>query len=148
MKTALGSFFLILFLILVSSAFSQAPIKGGKLVVCQPAEPPGLDPTADTRAAIDRVVYANIYEGLVKVDSGGGFLPGLANGWNLSADGLVYTFNLRKGVVFHNGEAFDAAVAKWNLEQAGKPENGNPHPEYFNGIETIQTPDSHTLHPA
>ena len=145
MKYALRSLFLILSLVVVSAAFSQAPIKGGTLMVCQPAEPPGLDPTTNTAAAIDRVVYANIYEGLVKVDSGGGFLPGLANGWNISADGMVYTFNLRKGVAFHNGEAFDAAVAKWNLERAALPENGNPHPEYFNGIETIDTPDSHTL---
>ncbi len=145
MKTASCSLFLILSLVLVSAAFSQMPIMGGKLVVCQPAEPPGLDPTANTAAAIDRVVFANIYEGLVKVDSTGGFLPGLANGWNVSEDGRAYTFNLRKGVVFHNGEAFDAGVAKWNLERAALPENGNPHPEYFSGIETIQTPDSHTL---
>jgi ABC-type transport system substrate-binding protein len=48
-------------------------------------------------------------------------------------------------VTFHNGEAFDASVAKWNLERAAVPENGNPHPEYFNGIETIETPDSHTI---
>ena len=146
MKKAFRFFFVVLLLVVVStSAFSQTPVKGGTLIVCQPAEPPGLDPTTNTAAAIDRVVYANIYEGLVKVDSGGGFLPGLANGWNISADGLVYTFNLRKGVVFHNGDPFDAAVAKWNLERAAVPENGNPHPEYFNGIEAIQTPDSHTL---
>jgi peptide/nickel transport system substrate-binding protein len=145
MKTASCFLFLILSLVLVSSAFSQTPMMGGTLVVCQPAEPPGLDPTANTAAAIDRVVYANIYEGLVKVDSRGGFLPGLANGWHVSEDGRVYTFNLRKGVAFHNGEAFDATVAKWNMERAARPENGNPHPEYFSGIETIQTPDSHTL---
>ncbi len=146
MKKAFRFFFVVLLLVVVStSAFSQTPVKGGTLMVCQPAEPPGLDPTAGTEAAIDRVVYANIYEGLVKVDSSGVFLPGLANGWNISADGLVYTFNLRKGVVFHNGEAFDATVAKWNLERAAKPENGNIHPEYFNGIESIATPDNHTL---
>ncbi len=146
MKNAFPSLFLILSLLVVGTpAFSETPIKGGTLMVCQPAEPPGLDPTAGTEAAIDRVVYANIYEGLVKVDSSGVFLPGLANGWVISADGLSYTFNLRKGVVFHNGEAFDAAVAKWNLERAAKPENGNIHPEYFNGIESIATPDSHTL---
>ncbi|MCB2145148.1 MAG: ABC transporter substrate-binding protein [Deltaproteobacteria bacterium] len=146
MKNAFRFFFVVLLLVVVSTpAFSQTPVKGGSLMVCQPAEPPGLDPTANTAAAIDRVVYANIYEGLVKVDSGGGFIPGLANGWTISADGLVYTFNLRKGVVFHDGEAFDAAVAKWNLERAAVPENGNPHPEYFNGIEAIQTPDNHTL---
>ena len=146
MKNAFRSLFLVLsVVVMVCPAFSQTPIKGGTLTVCQPAEPPGLDPTANTAAAIDRVVYANIYEGLVKVDSDGSFLPGLANGWNVSEDGLVYTFNLRKGVVFHNGEAFDAVVAKWNLERTIEAENGNPHPEYFNGIETIDTPDSHTL---
>ena len=131
--------------VLAAPAFSQTPVKGGTLTVCQPAEPPGLDPTANTAAAIDRVVYANIYEGLVKVDSSGGFLPGLANGWQVSDDGRVYTFNLRKGVRFHNGEAFDASVAKWNLARAADPKNGNPHPEYFSGIARIDTPDSHTL---
>ena len=146
MNPALRFLFLILASVVIASpAFSLGPAKGGALTVCQPAEPPGLDPTANTAAAIDRVVYANIFEGLVKVDSNGGFLPGLANGWQVSADGRVYTFNLRKGVVFHNGEAFDSNVAKWNLERAAVPENGNPHPDYFNGIETIETPDSHTL---
>jgi peptide/nickel transport system substrate-binding protein len=146
MKTVLQSLFLVLSVIVMTSpALSQSPATGGTLTVCQPAEPPGLDPTTNTAAAIDRVVYANIFEGLVKVDSSGGFLPGLANGWQVSADGRVYTFNLRKGVTFHNGEAFDASVAKWNLERAAVPENGNPHPEYFNGIDTIETPDNHTI---
>jgi peptide/nickel transport system substrate-binding protein len=131
--------------VLAAPAVAETPVKGGALTVCQPAEPPGLDPTANTAAAIDRVVYANIFEGLVKVNSSGVFLPGLANGWTVSDDGLVYTFNLRKGVRFHNGEAFDATVAKWNLERAADPQNGNPHPEYFNGIAAIETPDNHTL---
>ena len=61
-----------------------APARGGELVVCQPAEPPGLDPTANTAAAIDRVVFANIYEGLVKVDRTGAFVPGLATAWAVS----------------------------------------------------------------
>ena len=146
MNNALRILPLILSLVvLVAPAFSETPVKGGNLTVCQPAEPPGLDPTANTAAAIDRVVYANIYEGLVKVDSRGEFLPGLANGWTLSDDGRIYTFNLRKGVRFHNGEDFDSAVAKWNLERSADPKNGNPHPEYFSGIASIETPDSHTL---
>ncbi len=137
---------LILTLLLwVPVSLAQTPVNGGALTVCQPAEPPGLDPTANTAAAIDRVVYANIYEGLVKVDSRGGFLPGLANGWDVSDDGLVYTFHLRKGVVFHNGDRFDARVAKWNLERAADAQNGNPHPEYFEGIQRIDMPDTHTL---
>ncbi len=47
-----------LFLIIPAQWVSaETPQKGGNLVVCQPAEPPGLDPTANTAAAIDRVVY-------------------------------------------------------------------------------------------
>jgi len=146
MKATLRSLLLLLlFLVAAQPAFSQTPVKGGALTVCQPAEPPGLDPTANTEAAVDRIVYANIYEGLVKVDSSGGFLPGLASGWEISADGLTYSFNVRKGVVFHNGEPFNAEVAKWNLERAANPDNGNIHPEYFQGIETIEVKKDDTL---
>ena len=127
------------------SAFAESPQKGGKLVVCQPAEPPGLDPTANTAAAIDRVVYANIYEGLIKVDRNGHFVPGLATKWEVSPDGKVYTFALRQGVKFHNGETFNAQVAKWNLERAMAESTVNAHPEYFRSIETIETPNDHTL---
>ena len=129
----------------VLSKKMAAPVKGGKLVVCQPAEPPGLDPTANTAAAIDRVVFANIYEGLVKVDRNGAFVPGLATAWTVSPDGKVYTFSLRKNVTFHNGEAFNAAVAKWNLERNAAETTKNAHPEFFRGIEKIETPDDKTL---
>jgi peptide/nickel transport system substrate-binding protein len=119
---------------------------GGNLVVCQPAEPPsGLDPTAGTSAAIDRIVYANIYEGLVKTNSKGEFVPGLATKWEVSPDGKVYTFFLRKGVKFHNNEPFNAQVAKWNLERAKAEDTKNVHPEYFRGIVKIETPDDYKL---
>jgi len=91
------------------------------------------------------VVYSNVFEGLIKVDSEGRFLPGLAERWEVSPDGRVYTFHLRKGVKFHNGEPFDAEVAAWNLRRAMADKTQNPHPEYFRGIAEIQTPDSHTL---
>jgi peptide/nickel transport system substrate-binding protein len=124
---------------------NAAPVKGGNLVVCQPAEPPGLDPTANTAAAIDRVVYANIYEGLVKVNRNGDFVPGLATAWTVSPDGKLYTFSLRKGVTFHNGEPFNAEVARWNLERNAAETTKNAHPEFFRGIEKIETPDEYTL---
>ena len=54
---------LLAFAVSVVPAAASDPQKGGTLTVCQPAEPPGLDPTANTAAAIDRVVYANIIEG-------------------------------------------------------------------------------------
>ncbi|OGP56613.1 MAG: hypothetical protein A2V65_08640 [Deltaproteobacteria bacterium RBG_13_49_15] len=129
----------------VQWALADTPQKGGNLIVCKPAEPPGLDPTANTAAAIDRVVYSNIYEGLIKVNRNGEFIPGLATTWSVSANGKIYTFSLRKGVTFHNGEPFNSQVAKWNLERNAAPTTKNAHPEFFRGIEKIETPDDVTL---
>ncbi|MBW1699026.1 MAG: ABC transporter substrate-binding protein [Deltaproteobacteria bacterium] len=134
-----------LLILQIHSASASAPQRGGHLIVCQPAEPPGLDPTANTAAAIDRVVYSNIYEGLVKVNRNGQYVPGLASGWEVSSDGKVYSFKLRRGVRFHNGEPFNAEVAKWNIERAKAEGTVNPHPEYFRGIYKIETPDEFTL---
>ncbi len=145
MRKSLFIIILLTMCMLTVDVLAETPQKGGDLVVCQPAEPPGLDPTANTAAAIDRVVFSNIYEGLIKVNSNGDFIPGLATSWDVSADGLTYTFQLRKGVKFHNGESFDAPVAKWNLERAMGEKTINPHPEYFRGINKIEIPDSHTL---
>ena len=140
-----------LFVLMMVFAFAlpvyaaDAPVKGGHLRVCQPAEPPGLDPTANTAAAIDRVVYENIYEGLVTVDRQGLFIPSLAESWEVSPDGKVYTFHLRKGVKFHNGEPFNAEVAVWNINRATAEDTSNAHPEYFRGIEKMETPDDATV---
>ncbi|RPJ10942.1 MAG: ABC transporter substrate-binding protein [Deltaproteobacteria bacterium] len=123
----------------------KAPSKGGNLTICVADEPPGLDPTASASAAIDRVVYANIYEGLIKVDRTGKYVPGLALTWDISTDGKVYNFQLRKGVTFHNGEPFNAAVAKWNIERGAAEGTKNAHPEFFRIIEKIETPDESTL---
>ncbi|MGD8889924.1 MAG: ABC transporter substrate-binding protein, partial [Desulfobacterales bacterium] len=141
-------FLMTLFLTLIFPAhlaLADTPQKGGNLMVCQPAEPPGLDPTANTAAAIDRVVYANLYEGLIKVNRNGELVPGLAAKWEVSAGGRIYTFHLRQGVKFHNGESFNSQVAKWNIERAMAEGTVNPHPEYFRGIGKIETLDDHTL---
>lgn len=129
----------------LSWAAAETPKKGGSLVICVGDEPPGLDPTASASAAIDRVVYANMFEGLVKVDRDGKLVPGLAAKWEVTPDAKVYTFHLRKGVAFHNGEPFNAQVAKWNLERGAAEGTKNAHPEFFRVIEKIETPDEATL---
>ncbi len=145
MKKLIILTFLLIIISPVQWTLAATPQRGGALVVCQPAEPPGLDPTANTAAAIDRVVYANIYEGLVKVNRNGDFVPGLATAWTVSPDGKLYTFSLREGVTFHNGEPFNAEVARWNLERNAAETTKNAHPEFFRGIEKIETPDEYTL---
>ena len=63
-------------------------------------EPPHLDPTAGAAAAIDEVLYANVFEGLTRIGSRGEVLPALAESWTVSDDGKVYTFKLHTGVKY------------------------------------------------
>ena len=57
-----------------------------------------------------------LYEGLVKINPKGEIIPSLAESWEISEDGKEYTFHLRKGVVFSDGEKFDANAVKANFD--------------------------------
>ena len=66
-------------------------------------EPPSLDPTSGAAAATDQVTYANIFEGLTRIDQTGAVQPDLAKSLGYLRDGLTYTFHLHDGVKFHDG---------------------------------------------
>ena len=81
------------------------------------ALPPNIDPAlgfdSDTL-----MVVRNVYEGLLDYVPGGTTVrPGLAQSWHVTPDGLTYTFNLRNGVVFHDGAKLDAAAAVKSLNR-------------------------------
>jgi ABC-type transport system substrate-binding protein len=82
-----------------------------------------LDPrTMDTQEAY--IIAANVYDCLVLYDLGATTIrPGLAESWDISEDGLTYTFHLRQGVEFHDGDPFnaDAVVAWFNSIKEGAP---------------------------
>ncbi|PXW63203.1 peptide/nickel transport system substrate-binding protein [Chelatococcus asaccharovorans] len=117
----------------------------GHVVVGMSVEPQGLDPTAAAPVAIGQVTWQNIYQGLVRIDRDGKVQPQLAEGWTVSPDGLTYTFSLRKGVKFHNGEAFDAATAKFALDRARGAASTNPQKQFFSVIDTVTAQDPATL---
>jgi len=115
------------------------------LVIGMALEPPHLDPTAAAAAAIDEVTYQNIYEGLTRIDAEGNVVPGLAERWDVSADGMTYTFHLRRGVKFHDGTDFDSADVKFAFDRARGPDSVNAQKGYFAPIESIETPDPATV---
>lgn len=78
-------------------------------------EPPTLDLTASPAAAIPQVLLYNVYETLVRLQPDGSITGLLAESWEVSDDGLTYTFNLREGVSFHNGEPFAADDVVFSL---------------------------------
>ena len=69
------------------------PVYGGDVTVSIAAEPPGWDPSASTSQEIARVTYHNVYEGLVRIDRNGDIVPQLAESWEVSDDGLTWTFD-------------------------------------------------------
>lgn len=115
------------------------------IVVGMHLEPPHLDPTAGAAGAIDEVTYANLFEGLTRIDQEGRVVPGLAERWTISDDGLVYSFYLRHGVHFHDGSPFDATVVRFSLDRARAPDSVNAQKGYFTPIHQIAIPDSHTV---
>lgn len=82
-----------------------------------------------------------IYESLVNVDSEYEFRPGLAESWETSEDGLVWTLHLQEGVTFHDGSEFNAEVVKWWLE--GMQEGVNSY--MFESMEKAEIVDDHTI---
>jgi peptide/nickel transport system substrate-binding protein len=133
----------------VSSAVALAAAAQGRkdaAVIGITLEPPGLDPTTAPAAAIGEIVHYNVLEGLTKIQMDGTVSPLLAESWKLEPDGRTYTFKLRRGVKFHDGEAFDAADVKWSFERAKAEGSTNKaRKQVFDNIARIDTPDPHTV---
>src|SRR3954451_23169440 len=79
-------------------------------------DPDVLDPTL-ARSFVGRVVFAGLCDKLFDIDEKLAILPQLATGYEWSADGKALTLKLRQGVSFHDGEKFDAAAVKYNIER-------------------------------
>jgi len=128
------------------SEAQQKPVYGGSLTIAQAVEPPGLDPTTATSAAIPRVVYSNVVEGLVKIDRSGKIITALARDYKISNDGKEYTFFLKKGVQFHDGKPFDVEDVKSTFGRLmDVQKTGTVHPEYYKEIDSVEAVDSHTV---
>lgn len=115
------------------------------LVVGVVLEPPHLDPTAGAAAAIDEIVYANVFEGLTRITATGEVAPALAESWTISDDGKTYTFKLHTGVKFHDGTAFDAEDVKFTLDRARAENSTNATKGIFAGIDSVEVVDPATV---
>ncbi len=115
------------------------------IVMAMALEPsPGLDPTGGAASSIAEVTLYNIYETLTKINPDGSVTPLLAESWEVSPDLTTYTFKLRKGVKFHNGEPFNANTVKFAFDRAGAEKSTNKDKRTFANL-TTRVVDEHTV---
>ncbi len=97
------------------------PKEGGELVVSISELPDTLDPH-QTGAAVTSRVLRQATDPLIRKNFDGEFVPGLATEWEISEDGLTWTFKLREDVTFHDGTPFNAEAAKRSFDRIIDPE--------------------------
>ncbi|CAG1017643.1 Periplasmic dipeptide transport protein [Burkholderiaceae bacterium] len=131
----------------IAAAPASAQPRKDTAILGMTLEPaPGLDPTSASAAAIGEVVHYNVLEGLTKINMDGRITPLLAESWSIDPDGKLYTFKLRRGVRFHDGETFDASDVKFSFERAKADGSTNKaKKQVFDNISRIDTPDEHTV---
>ncbi|MEJ6020759.1 ABC transporter substrate-binding protein [Ramlibacter sp. PS4R-6] len=138
--------------VLASAAASTLPLalpafaqkSKDSIVMAMALEPPGLDPTAGAASAIAEIVLYNVFETLTKINSDGKVTPLLAESWEVSPDLKTYTFKLRKGVKFQNGEPFNAQAVKFSFDRAGGEKSTNKDKRTFANL-SAQVVDDNTV---
>ncbi len=115
------------------------------LTIGMQLEPPNLDPTGGAAAAIDEVVYANIFEGLTRFGPDGSVRPALAASWSIENDGTRYVFSLQSGVTFHDGAAFSSEDVKFSIDRAMAEDSTNAQKGLFANIDSVEVIDDNTV---
>ena len=130
----------------LGTAAHAQPVNKSRVTLAMVLEPPGMDPTTAPAAAIGEIVHYNVLEGLTKINVDGSVTPLLAESWTMDPDGKSYTFKLKRGVKFHDGEAFDASDVKFSFERAKDDKSTNKAKKaVFDNIRRVDTPDTHTV---
>lgn len=113
------------------------------ITVAMGGDPLTLNPY-DYRAGVNFYGSSQLYERLLTRDADGELIGALAEEWEVSADGLTYTFNLRDDVKFHDGTTMTAADVKFSLERFADPKI-MPYAFLLASLDGIDTPDDRTV---
>lgn len=127
-----------------AEAGSVEPVYGGSVVVGIQQDIDSLDPHKATAAGTKEILF-NIFEGLVKADKNGDLMNAIASDYTVSEDGLVYTFTLREGVKFHNGNEVTAEDVKYSLDRASGLLDGTPLISSLSVLTSVDIIDEKTV---
>jgi peptide/nickel transport system substrate-binding protein len=117
---------------------------GGTLIWGERIKPTIINPILTTHS-VSMSLLDIIFNRLVRLDSKGEIEPDLAESWNISPDGLVYTFYLRKGVRFHDGKECTAFDVKFTYDKIVEPRIKSPFRSSFEIVEEFKAPDKYTF---
>jgi peptide/nickel transport system substrate-binding protein len=113
---------------------------GGQLIYGSRKDIAATNPFRNT-SAIDYEVRSLIFEGLTGLDKEGNVVPCLAKSWEVSKDGLTYTFVLRSGAKFHNGKKLTAEDVKWSMDYMREPKNRAYLYPQLRDVRSVEAPD-------
>ncbi len=137
---------LLMALSLALQAGCGSPAVGGHLIYGLTLSPSGIDPHVNASSELG-IPLTSVYDTLVYRDpETGEFVAGLAERWELSDDGLVYTFYLRQDVTFHDGTSFDAEAVRFNLERITSSDLASQKASFMLGpYERMEVMDEYTV---
>ncbi len=133
------------FALALGLSLSAGAAQADELIVGLQQEPTSLDPTGDATASIDGMLTQNVFESLTIVAENGEVQPNLATSWEVSDDGLTYTFHLAEGVKYHDGTDFDADDVIFAFNRAMVEGSVNPSKDIFKPIESVTAIDPMTV---
>ncbi len=106
--------------------------------------PDTLDPQK-TAGTLTFQVLKSVYDTLLEVDQKEKIVPALARTWDVSADGLTWTFKLRAGVLFHNGDTLTSADVKATFDRILNKATASPKAAEYSAIASVTAPDPATV---
>jgi len=125
-------------------ADAQTPKRGGTLRVSYGNEIANLD--FHTAPGYEMMwVAMNVGCGLTNIEPDGKFVGDAAESWTTSSDGLLYTFKLRKNVLFHDGTPMDAAAVKFNIDRMRDPATKSGMRPFYEPVHSVEVLDPHTV---
>lgn len=125
----------------LTAALAQEPVAGGTIIYANNSGPGQLDPQM-AASLVELEVIAHIFEPLISMDSNYEATPMLSESYEISEDGKTYTFKLRKGVTFHDGQEMTSADVKATFERYAEI---SPNKDTLADVKAYSAPDPYTF---
>jgi len=138
------SFFFLVVLISPLHGAADAPKRGGTLTLAVRRDLVIMNPLVGTRST-EQAIRDLMYDSLLALDLKGNVQPNLAERWEISRDGRVYTFHLRRGVKFHDGREMSAEDVKFSMDYTMNPKNGAYGSSKLAMVEKVEIVDRASL---